>query len=217
MSAGSASSAAPYSVLAREEQDDEVGRRVKPGPVALVRQLLDVLAQQPGVVAQVPISLLVGGRLVGVEHALQRRLGVDDDVLAPGQVDDQVGAQRPLVAGERRLLDEVAVAHHPGELDDVAQLHLAPLAARVRLAQRGDERAGLGAQPLAGLVQRLQLRLEPAAGLAPLLVEVQQLLVDPAELLPQRRDELLDRLLALVQIALRLGLGRLQLGPRELR
>ena len=166
-----------------------------------------MLAQQPRVVAQVPLALLLVARLVGVEHALQRGLRVDDDVLAAGHADDQVGPQRRLVPGDRRLLDEVAVPHHPGELDDVAQLHLAPLAARVRLAQRRDERAGLGPELLAGLGERPQLRLEPAARLAALLVEPQQLGVDTAELLAQRRDELLDRLLALVEVALGLRLA----------
>ena len=137
-------------------------------------------------------------------------------MLAARHVDDQVGSQRRLVTGQRRLLDEVAVADHAGGLDDVAQLHLAPLAARVGLAQRGHERAGLGPQPLAGLGQRPQLRLEPPARLTPLLVEREQLGVDPAELLLDRRDELLDRLPALVEIALGLGLGGLQLRPRHL-
>ena len=127
--------------------------------------------------------------------------------LPPGQVDDQVRPQRRLVARDRRLLDEVAVADHAGELDHVAQLHLAPLPAGVGLAQRGDERAGLGPQPLAGLGQRLELRLEAPARLAPLLVEPQQLRVDAAELVAERRHQLLDRLLALVEVALGLGLG----------
>ena len=39
-------------------------------------------------------------RLVGVEHGLQGRLGVDDDVLAAGHADDQVRSQRRLVPGQ---------------------------------------------------------------------------------------------------------------------
>ena len=105
---------------------------------------------------------------------------------------------------------------HPRQLDDVAQLHLAPLPARVRLAQRGHERACLGAELLACLGQRPQLRLEPAARLPPLLIELQQLRVDAAELLLERRHELLDGLLALVEIALGLDLRRLELGARHL-
>ena len=136
--------------------------------------------------------------------------------LPPGQVDDQVRAQRRLVAGDRGLLGEVAVPDHAGELDHVAELHLAPLPAGVRLAQRGHERARLGPQPLAGLGERLQLGLEAPARLAALLVEVQQLGVDAAELLLERRDELLDRLPARVEVSPGLGPGGVQLGAVEL-
>ena len=118
--------------------------------------------------------------------------------------------------GSERLLDEVAMADHARGLDDVAQLHLPPLAARVGLAQGGHERAGLGPQPLAGVGQRPQLRLEPPARLTALLVEREQLRVDPAELLLDRPDQLLDRRPALLELAVGLGLGGLQLRPRHL-
>jgi hypothetical protein len=60
-----------------------------------------VLSQQAGMVAQMALALGLVARLVGVEHALQRGLGVDDDVLAAGQPDDEVGAQRHVVPGHR--------------------------------------------------------------------------------------------------------------------
>ena len=131
-------------------------------------------------------------------------------------LDDQIGPERRVVAGDRGLLDEVAVAHHPGQLDHVAKLHLPPLAARVRLAERGHERARLGAELLARLGERPQLRVELAARLAPVLVELRQLLVDPAELLLQRCDQLLDGVLALLKVALGLGVHGLQLRAVEL-
>src|ERR1035437_3552200 len=37
------------------------------------------------------LALSLVARLVGVKHPLQRGLGVDDDVLAAGQPDDEVG------------------------------------------------------------------------------------------------------------------------------
>ena len=192
------------------------GAESSPRPVGLVGERLDVAAQQPGVIAQVLLALLLVARLVGVEDALKRRLGVHHDVLAARQADHEIRSQGRFVPGQGGLLDEVAVADHAGELDHVAQLHLAPLAARVGLAQRGDQRSGLGAQALTGLGQRLQLRLEPTARLASLLVEPQQLRVHATELVAQRGDQLLDRLLALVQIALGLRLRGPQLSPREL-
>ena len=77
---------------------------------------------------------------------MQRRLGVDDHLLAAGQLDDEVGPQQAVSVGDRGLLDEVAVRRHPRQLDDASELQLAPAPARLRLAQRRDERAGLGAQ-----------------------------------------------------------------------
>ena len=99
------------------------------------------------------------------------RASLQTDLLAAGEADHQIRPERGLVPGHRRLLAEVAVAHHAGQLDDVAKLHLSPLAARVRLAQRSDQRTCLAAQPLARLVQVAQLRLEAAARFASLLVE----------------------------------------------
>jgi hypothetical protein len=60
--------------------------------------------------------------------------------LPPGQAHEQVGAQPPVV--EPRLLHEVAVLEHAGQLAHAAELHLAPAAARLRRAQRVDERLG---------------------------------------------------------------------------
>ena len=124
-------------MLAGQEHHDEVGRRVKPVPVGLVRQQLDVLAQQPRVVAQMALALFLVARLVRVQHALKGSLGIDDDVLAARHADDEVRPQGPILAADRGLLDEIAVADHSRELDDVTELHLPPLPSRVRLAQRG--------------------------------------------------------------------------------
>ena len=101
------------------------------------------------------------------------------------------------------------MADHPGQLDDVAQLHLPPLAASVGLAQRGDQRAGLGAQLLPRLGQRAQLSFQATARFAALLVKREQLGVDAGQLLLERTDECLESLPALVEIALGLRLGRL--------
>ena len=103
-----------------------------------------------GTSSEVTGAILVAG-LVRIEHALKRRLGVNDDVLAAGHVDDQIGSQHPVVAAQLGLLGEVAVREHAGELDHVAKLHLTPLAARVGLSQGGHQRARLGAQLVVGV------------------------------------------------------------------
>ena len=62
------------------------------------------------------------------------------------------------------LLDEVAVLQQPGHLDHPAQLHLAPAAAHVRRAQRGDQRGGLLLQLGRGLADRAHLLAQLTVG-----------------------------------------------------
>ena len=129
-------------------------------------------------------------RLGGGEVRLERHLRVDDDVLAAGEPDHDVGPQAaPLVVARRHLRLEVAVLDHPGDLDHALQLHLAPLAADVRRAERGDEVAG-------ALGERRDLLLERAVVLAARLLERLRLQVDLLERLLDRLDQLLDRELA---------------------
>ena len=79
-----------------------------------------------------------------VEIRGQGRLRVDDDPLPAGKVDDDVGAKdTALAVGRRRLLDEVAVLDHPGELHHTPELDLAPAPPDVWGAERRDEVARL--------------------------------------------------------------------------
>ena len=57
-----------------------------------------------------------------------------------------------------QLLVEVAVLDHAGHLDDLAQLQLAPSAAGLGAAQRGDEVLRLDGQLLLGAAKRVDLR-----------------------------------------------------------
>ncbi len=139
-----------------------------------------------------PLGLVA--RLVGVEEGVQRRLRVDDDLLAAGQVDDQVGPQRAVVAPQRALLAEVAAVDHAGQLDDPLQLQLAPAAARLRLAQGGAEAGRLAAQPLLRGDELAQLLLQRAPLNGAVAVERSELLVGPPQRLADRRDQLLHPL-----------------------
>ena len=67
-------------------------------------------------------------RLLRVEERLERRLGVDDDVLAAGEVHDQIRPEPAVVANERRLLVEIAPLEHARDLDHAPELHLSPSA-----------------------------------------------------------------------------------------
>ncbi len=196
-------------MLAGEEQHDEVRRRLHAVPVRLVGKLLDVAPQQPRMGLHGLGAGLLVGRLVGVEDPLQWGLRVDDDVLAAGQVDDHVRPQRLLVAGEARLLVEIAVPDHAGQLDDLAELHLTPLTARIGLAQRGDQRAGLGPQLLVGLGQLAHALGQHPLRLVALLVERKQLLIDPLQLIFQGPDQLFHCQLTLLELTLGLRLTAL--------
>ena len=88
-------------------------------------------------------------------YACERNLRVDDDRLAAGDPDDEVGSQQLAVGVARRGLgDEVAVLEHARELDHVAQLRLAPAAADVRRAQRVCQVARAVGQDVDLLAQR---------------------------------------------------------------
>ena len=112
--------------------------------------------------ARVHRDPLVAHRLVGGLHGLdvagEGHLGVDDDLLAVGEGDHEVGAHaRAGVVGAGGLLDEVAVLQQPGHLDHAAQLHLAPAPPDVRRPQRGDQGGGLVLQLRGGLADAAHL------------------------------------------------------------
>ena len=128
-------------------------------------------------------------QLSGVEVALDRHLRVDDDALAAGELHDQVGAQQAaLVVAAALLGAEVAVVEHAGELDDALQLHLAPAAADVGGAQRGDEAAGLGAQLLLALGDGAQLLADAGDLVQPPVFERLRLHLELLQRLLDRRE-----------------------------
>ena len=138
-------------------------------------------------------------------------------VFEPGSLHDEIGPEPAVVGRDVVLRLEVAVLEHPRHLDDAAQLDLAPAAADVRpVAERADEVPGLAAQILLALGEhanlRRQIRVRPRAR----ELELLQLAVDLRERLLDRRDEVLDRLLALVEILRRVLLQLLELGLREI-
>ena len=86
-------------------------------------------------------------------------------LLPPGSFTTRSGrSRRPSSSRALSCVREVAVVEHAGELDDALQLHLAPAAADVRGAQRGDEAAGLGAELLLALGDVAQLLADRADG-----------------------------------------------------
>ena len=140
-----------------------------------------MLANLPRVVREAALALGVVGRLEGVEVCGQRRFRVHDDVLSAGDPDDEVGSQRAVVGRRARLRHVVAVLDHPGELDDVPQLRLAPAPTHMRRAERVREAPrSLGERRDLGLQRPVRLLSNTLDGL--------QLLVHALEGVLQRPD-----------------------------
>ena len=125
-------------------------------------------------------SCSAGSSVAGqVEERRERRLGVDGDGAPAGEGHHEVRPQPTVVHAD--LLGEVAVVHQAGQLDGAAQVQLAPLAAHLRLAQRGGEGGGLAPQGLGGqphvgdLLVQLGLPGDPVVG------EVAELVLQPLE------------------------------------
>ena len=121
------------------EQHDELGRGRELVLVALRREPADVAAQVTGMALEMRRALLLVTRVGSCQKSVERHLRVDHDEPLPGQTHQHVGAQTAIVRVDSCLRLEVAVLEHPCELDDVAQLHLAPHAAGTRLAQGARE------------------------------------------------------------------------------
>ena len=107
---------------------------------AELRQVRPHLARMLG---EQRLSRRLVRRLERLQVRVERRLRVDDHVLAAGQTHDDVGPHADrIVAADRLLLLEIAVLDHAGELDDALELELAPAAADARTFERVDEAAG---------------------------------------------------------------------------
>ena len=96
------------------------------------------------------------------EKGGERDLGVDDDVLAARQLDDDVRSQPPVLAVRAFLDLEMVAFDHAGGFEDPPELQLAPLAADVRRPKRPRQLAGLGLQGQLRVSQRAQLLGEDA-------------------------------------------------------
>ena len=160
------------------------------------------------------------GRLERLQIGIERRLRVDDHVLAAGQPDDDIGPHAAIVAvGDGVLLLEVAVLDHPGQLDDALELELAPAAANARALERVHELAGLVAQVLAGRVERRNPLHQLRAGLDAAPLGFLDFAIDLAERLRHRREQVLDGLLAIVDVGRgrRAGIAQTRFGQIEKR
>ena len=148
------------------------------------------------------LALLVRRGVEGGEIGVERRLGVDHQVARIGHVHDQIRAQRAFLADHLQLLGEVAVLAEAGKLHQAAQRELAPAAAHLRAAQRGDQIARLALQQRLAAGERLDLGAQGGEGVAALALERLHLRLGALERGAQRLHQLRDGLLALLECAL---------------
>ncbi len=137
---------------------------------------------------------------------LQRYFRVDDDPLAEGQVNDQVGTKPSLVGVGVALLMEIAALDHTREFDDPLELDLAPAAAALRRAQRVHQLSGFRAQSVLPFRHRLDLFRKDQVRARARFFELLNLPVDVAQRFAQRFHQLLDSGLPAVEIAFRFRL-----------
>ena len=76
-----------------------------------------MLSQVAGVELDQFSTRVFVARILGVEVGDERHLRIDHHRLASGQMDDEIGAQSPILALNGGLLHEVAVLDHAGHLD----------------------------------------------------------------------------------------------------
>ena len=117
-----------------------------------------MIADLPGVGGQTRGPLLLVARLERLEVCGERHLRVHDDLLSAGDADDEVRTEKlPLRVPSRCLGDEITVLEHPGELDDVPELRLAPA------ARTDGERSAFARLPVRSLSRDTRWRRAPYA------------------------------------------------------
>jgi hypothetical protein len=203
-------------LVAGNEQDDKFRAALELRPVGLRGQLAHTLPDLARMPLQGRFTRRIVGRLHRGEVRIQRRLDVDDQLPALGQVHDHVGAQRAIRRRGMRLLGEVAVLHHAGEFDEAPQRHFAPLAAHLRAAQGGDEVTGLGAECLLTEADGLQQAADAAECLVTFLLDLGDLALGALQGFADRRHQRFDRLFPGLKVALGLAAMDVEVLPRKL-
>ena len=193
--------------LTRQEHEDELRRRLKLRPVAAAPQLDHVGLHLAGMLLQPRQPLVVSGRLDRLPVGDIRHLRVHDDASPARQIDHHVRHQPALGGLRGRLLREVTVVEHAGQLDHPSQLYLPPSAPDMRGLEGAFEVGGRRGQ-------REQLLVQPRVGARAFLLHLLELGVHLAQRVVERFDQAVDRSLAVVEIDHRLFL---ELAQRRLR
>ncbi len=200
-------------VIAGEKEHDEFGRGLVLFPIGFGAERINVGADFGGVSGEMDEARGIVGSIERIAVGLYRRFGVDDNLLAAGEPDEEVGAKFISSGGGGLLLSEIAVREHVSELDDATQLEFTPAAGKRSRAERGGKFGGLGLELELGGAEGFELFGERAVGGGAGFFEVGDFGVYFFERLFERAHEVIDGLLAGGEV----GLGfLLKLGERGL-
>ncbi len=205
--------------FAGQEQHDKIRRRLELFPIGLAAELDQMVAHLPRMVGEFLFLFMLVGGFERFEISGKRRLGIDNDVLAAGQLDNHVGAQAAFFGAGAFLLEKVTMVEHAGHFNHAFELQLAPAAAGLWCAQGFDQIAGLGAQRKLRLGHLAHLFGQRGVGIDTLFFDVADLLLEFFQRRLDRHHHFSNGLLALVQIGFcagqRGGLLRFQRGAGE--
>ena len=203
--------------FAGQEHHDKFRGRFELLPVAISRQARACDRALGARGRDLRAADFVVGGFDRFEVRLQRSLGVDYDILVAGQLHDQVGTQAAVAGVDRDLLVEIAVGLHAGDFDHALQLDFSPTAANRWRAQSFHQIAGFCLQRFLRADQRLHLLGERAVSLAAVFFHLLNLAVNLVERVLDGGDQILDCLLAGLEIAFGLALKSLQAGFGEMQ
>ena len=193
--------------LGRKEENDEFRGGLELGLVIFGGELANVCGDLVGVAGEVAVAIFVGVSFERVEVGVHGRFGINDDLLAAGELHNEVGAEAfAFVGGGGGLRGEVTVLLHSGHLDDALKLHLAPLAAAGGLAQGLDELTGFLMETFLGIDERVDLFLDRRIGAFAGFFDFADAGLHFFEGLGDGLDEVCDGLLTLFKFALGLFL-----------
>lgn len=184
-------------MIAGKKQDDELGRGLELLPVIFRAERVDMAADFLGVLDQPGGAHGFIRRVARGAKRLERGFRINDDSLAAGQANDEVGPQA--VGGF--LFAKIAVRKHVRHLDDAAQLQLAPASCVGRGPERGRQPSGFGLKLELREIEGLELLAERSVGTGARFFDLAHLGIHFLKGFADRPDEGFDGLLPLFEVA----------------
>ena len=176
-----------------KEEHHEVGRLGELVRVVLRRKRFNVGTHLTRVLVEERAALHVVGGFHGVEVRGERSLGVDHDGLPSGQVYQHIRSQSAPRVVHRLLFDKIAVLQHASQLDHAPELHLTPLAARLRGPQGAHQRCRFIRELVLRFTHQPQVLVQRGMANCAFLVELLQFFVDALQPFVHRLHQLVDR------------------------